>query len=591
MIINELNNLYLRLSEDPNVEIAKRGWSTEDVTGELVIAKDGRLVSVVPYVTGEGSVSKNKIPMEVPKHSGRSGSHPKPYFLCDNPVYLLGIGGDTSAKDTPAEKRDRSRSLHCDLLGDCDDEAARAVLAFFDIDQASVIENSLRDVLLSCGLVVFRLEGDAHLVHERPTIRNLWLSRQTVNEEEAVMAQCGITGEYEELARLFPQVTGFRGANTSGASLVSFNKEAFESYGRRQAFNASISSEVAFNSGTALKHLCDDVNHRCLVGDTVVIYWADRPAPRETSFFSFLLDNQEAEDAQVRDEIAAALDNLRHGKPVTKFDGSVKFCVLGLSPNVARLSVRFFFEETLGTLATNVGQHLLDIDMDGVRPVSLYQLLLQMAPNGEDKDLPSTLVNPCFTAMLSGSDYPRSLQSGLLGRMRSDHASKHPWDVGRRAALFKACLVRRARLLGKDCEITVALNRNNKNTGYLLGRLFAVLEQAQWSALGDTNATIRDRYIGAASTTPARVFQSLLRGCQAHLGTIRKKHPGSARFLERELDEIVGEKLPDGPLPATLNQDEQAQFFIGYYQERTALRKSRDKSSVTSNINSEVENA
>lgn len=591
MIIDELNSLYQRLSEDQSVEIAKQGWSTEDVTGEIVISKDGRLVSVVPYVTGEGRASRNRVPMEVPVHAGRSGIHPKPYFLCDNPAYLLALADEESSKDTPAEKRARSKKLHTDLLHACDDDAAKAVLSFFDIDQTLSIDDKLRDVLLSCGLLVFRLEGDVRLVHERPAIRSLWASKQSSIDEETMEGQCAVTGERTELARLFPQITGFRGANSSGAALVSFNKEAFESYGRKQAYNANISSSVAFNSGTALKYLYDDENHKCYVGDTVVIYWADRPAPMEESFFGFLLDNREAEDAQLRDEITAALDSLRRGKHAAGFDESVRFCVLGVSPNAARLSVRFFFEQSLGVLSTNVGQHLNDVEMEDVKPTSLFRLLLQLTPTGEAKDLPSTLVNPCFTAMLNGSNYPSSLQTGLLGRMRADHASEHPWDMGRRAALLKACLVRRARLQGKECEINVALNRDNENAGYLLGRLFAVMEQAQWGALGDTNATIRDRYIGAASTTPARVFQPLLRGCQAHLGAIRKKHPGMARFLERELDEIVGEKLPDGPLPATLGQDDQAQFYIGYYQERVALRKPHAANEAAPVETNTVENA
>lgn len=118
----------------------------------------------------------------------------------------------------------------------------------------------------------------------------------------------------------------------------------------------------------------------------------------------------------------------------------------------------------------------------------------------------------------------------------------------------------------------MALNRENNNIGYLLGRLFAVMERAQQGALGDTNATIRDRYIGAASSTPERVFQPLLRGCQAHLGALHKQKRGLAIKLEKEMDEIVGSLFPgEGPLPKTLDMDEQGAFFIGYYQERYDL--------------------
>ena len=217
--------------------------------------------------------------------------------------------------------------------------------------------------------------------------------------------------------------------------------------------------------------------------------------------------------------------------------------------------------------------------MVDVSTTSIFQLIRQCAVQGKYENLPSTLVNPCMRAMLTGSRFPQSLLSTLLSRMRADHGSNNRWDMGQRASLIKACLVRNLQST-RESEIDVALNRDNNCVGYLLGRLFAVMERAQSEALGTTNATIRDKYIGSASVTPARVMPTLMHGCQNHLSDLRKKKPGLNVILEKELDEIVGRKLSDNPYPGTLSMEDQGEFFIGYYQERVDLWTSRKRDDV-----------
>jgi CRISPR-associated protein Csd1 len=112
----------------------------------------------------------------------------------------------------------------------------------------------------------------------------------------------------------------------------------------------------------------------------------------------------------------------------------------------------------------------------------------------------------------------------------------------------------------------VSLNREEPNAAYQLGRMFAMAEIAQRMALGKVNASIRDRYFGAASATPASVFPLLLRGMQNHLSKLRKG--GKGGFIEREMDQIA-EQLPPG-LPRSLRLEEQGRFVIGYYHQRRA---------------------
>lgn len=580
MILQELASLYDRLSQQANLsdEIPSPGWSMEKVDWAVVLNAQGDVVGVLRLgIKGEKDQFQ-PLEMLVPEHDGRSGKTPKPYFLCDKASYLLDVGSTDGGAS-----HERSRKLHHEVLDGCEDAAARAVLRFFDREGPfSAISDEQADALASSRMVVFCFERPGNYIHHREAIRDAWTSYLTNLPSDEPEGWCSVTGQHGLIARLFPQVTGIPGAQSSGASLVSFNFDATESYGKKQAYNASISKEVAFKAGTALKYLLGNRDRRIPLGNTIVTFWSDRPAPPENALVALMLNGKgTAEDNATNELIQRAFEEMRKGLPLSGFDGSVGFSILGVSPNAARLSVRFYERQSLGKLAENYGDYLRDTAMIGVDRYSIWSFLLQTACLGKPENVPSTLVSRSFEAMLRGTDFPLSLEQMILSRMRADHGfikkKKLKEDVAdQRAAILKACLVRRARRRGvelsREENFEMALNKENGNIGYLLGRLFAVMERAQQGALGnDINATIRDRYIGAASSTPARVFQPLLRNCQNHLNKLRKERQWLANRLERELDEIVGNRLGDGGLPKTLDMDDQGTFFIGYYQERYDL--------------------
>ena len=109
------------------------------------------------------------------------------------------------------------------------------------------------------------------------------------------------------------------------------------------------------------------------------------------------------------------------------------------------------------------------------------------------------------------------------------------------------------------------LDLTNTNTAYRLGRLFAVLEKAQEIAQPGINATIRDRYYGAASSTPVAVFTTLLRLEKAHL----KKMPiGTANWIESMVGEVLD---PVADFPKHLALPDQGRFALGYYQQRQSF--------------------
>ncbi len=589
MILQELNKYYERLLADPERDVPARHWSVEKAAWELKLSRDGRLLGAYQLTAGAGKELRKFISLRVPEHTTRSGTGMLPFFLCDNAAYLLGY----EEKRGP-EKLASARALHEAVLGECDDEGAQAVLRFFEREDrdADVDEGVRSELAEGGGFVVFRLEGDRIWLHERPAVMAAWASHCESLTAGEVVGQCAVTGEEGPLARLFPQVTGVPGAQSAGASLVSFNLQSFESYGKSQAYNASVSEAAAFNAGSALRQLCADRTHRVRIGETMVVFWADRPAPAEDLVMLGILDPDEldrAEDQNAVQEVRAALENMERGLSLTGVNTETRYFVLGLAPNAARLAVRFFETNTLGRMAENFGAYLRDVSMADVRARSLRTLLLQTAPMGSADQLPSTLVNGCMEAMLTGRAFPQALYYAVLSRMRSDHARRNPWDMGQRAALLKACLARKARLgvensngedgaarADEERSLDVNLDEERANRGYVLGRLFAVMEHTQRSALGEVNATIRDRYIGAASTTPARVFPHLLHNTQNHLSKLRKFNPGLCVKFEKANDEIMGMLDGSALFPKTLDAEDQGEFFVGYYQQRVDLWKKHD---------------
>lgn len=584
MILQELNNYYERLLADPERDVPARHWSVEKAAWEFRLSGDGKLLGAYRLTAGEGKELRKFVSLRVPEHATRSGTGMLPFFLCDNVAYLLGYD-----EKRGSEKLTSARALHEAVLRGCEDEGARAVLRFFERDDRDAdLDESVRSELAEGGgFAVFRLEDDRWRLHERPAVAAAWTSYCDAQAAGEVVGRCAVTGEEGPLARLFPQVTGVPGAQSAGASLVSFNLQSFESYGKSQGYNASVSEAAAFNAGSALRYLYADRDHRVRIGETTVVFWADRPAPVEDKIVLTMLDPDEldrtAEDQETAKEVRAALENMERGLPLTGVDVKTRYFVLGLAPNAARLAVRFFETSTLGRMADNFGAYLRDVSMADVRARSLRTLLLQTAPMGSSDQLPSTLVNGCMNAMLTGRAFPQALYYEVLSRMRSDHARRNSWDIGQRAALLKACLVRKARLevensngrngVDNERSLDVNLDKERTNRGYVLGRLFAVMEHAQRSALGEVSATIRDRYIGAASTTPARVFPHLLHNTQHHLSKLSKFNYGLYVKFEKANDEIMG-KL-DGPVlfPKTLDAEDQGEFFVGYYQQRVDLWK------------------
>ncbi len=580
MIIQELGKLYERLVNDSSIgeETAPpRNYTSENVRWVFEINEAGKLLHVHSFTDDQNDGHVVTRLMAVPEHATRSGTKPIPFFLCDSAAYFAGMD-----EKRGIEKFKAAKDLHEAVLNGCSDVGAQAVLNYFNQEHPldGVDEGTLTELGENSGFAVFQLSGDAGWLHQRPDVRSAWSAYCDQPDEDVVLGQCSATGEHGPIERLFPQVTGIPGAQSAGASLVSFNCDSFASYGKKQAYNASISHAAALDAGSALRYLFRDEQHRMRFGDTTILFWTDRPAPTEEGLFRAILGRKDAEDSAAVERLRNYFVDMRAGRTLEDLDLATRFYIVGLSPNAARLSVRFFSIDSLDNIARNFGLYLQDIQMVGCDKTSIFSLMRQAAVLGDLKNMPYTLVHSCADAMLKGTPFPRMLYLSMLTRMRADQGRGKPWDMGERASVMKAYLVRKQRLTGFDDSdgkgLTMSLSNENDNQGYVLGRMFAVMERAQSAAIGSVGASITDRYIGAASTTPGRVFPNLFRGLQNNMSKIRKNKPGWAVNLDKEMSAAVS--LMDGTqsLPAFLDEEGQGQFFIGYYQEREKLWQKKD---------------
>ncbi|MDT8855245.1 type I-C CRISPR-associated protein Cas8c/Csd1 [Paracoccaceae bacterium Fryx2] len=501
-----------------------------------------------------------------------------PNFLWDKTAYVLGVTAG-EGKRTAAEHA-KFRERHLEWLAGATDDGLVALRRFIESWQAEAFAAPLWPDDLRDQNLVFRLTGTFDYLHDRSAAKELW---QRLGAEGASATQiCLVTGEPGPIARLHPSIKGVWGAQSSGASLISFNLDAFASYGHEQGDNAPVSEAAAFAYTSALNGFLADKAHRIQIGDASTVFWADaaeeEAAEAEHLFAAFL--DPASEDKLAAGKIGSKLAQIRKGVRLSEIapelSQGVRFYVLGLAPNAARVSVRFFWTGDFGTLTANYQRYLCDTALlppprDGWPP--LWRYLVELASQGKRENVPPLIAGEWTRAILTGAPYPLTLLSTTLMRIRADGEVN-----ALRAAILKSVLIRNF----KSREAPVALDPANTNKGYMLGRLFAVYEEVQRGALGgNVNATIKDKFYGAASATPQKVFRTLDAGSQNHFSKLRKQSPGRAVNLEKLLTSITDLMDPgNDPIPASLNASEQALFGIGYYHQRSDFfRKHDDKTS------------
>lgn len=589
MILQSLVHLYDELSRQGKV--AREGWGIAKVSHRLVLDEEGGLIGIV---SARKKVLRGKKEKEIPSDMMVPlpvirASGVKANFLCDNSSYLLGVDNKGKPERTK-ECFEAARALHHQILDGCHSAEARAILSYFDHWDAAgardnpLVQTNLEDILGGSNFLFHVGNKD---VSDIPEIRDAWerYYRSGGGEEDTIKGQCLITGKKDmPIATLHPKIKGVLGAQSSGANLVSFNAPAFCSYGYdgEQGQNAPVSEEAANAYGAALNFLLADRTHAKVMGDTTVVYWSEHG---EEAYQDGFLGMMGDEGGLTDEELDDVLAHMKEGRSSDIGGISVSpdepFYILGLAPNAARISVRFFLRNTFGAFMKNMEAQ--EGRMKIVRPswekgrIPLWRILKATAnPHSKDSASSPLLAGSLLKAIFLDGRYPEALYQNMLRRIFLDRDEP---AGGGRPAVYKVSYVKAAMVkayLLKNCgtkwegKIQMAVNENCNDISYVLGRLFSVLENIQLSANPGINSTIKDRYFNSACATPASVFPVLLKLANAHLGKLDQPRE---IYFKKKLGALTDKiAMPDTgtPLPHRLTLDEQGAFVLGYYQETQA---------------------
>ena len=571
MILQALVKHYETLAEQGKV--SRQAWCRAKVTYALDIDTDGKLVGIISLKQEEERGKKTVwVPqmVEVPEMATRSLGV-SANFLCDNSKYLLGIDNDGSGKRV-LECFQAAREKHESVLEDVQSEAAVAVKHFFknwDPMKAKEHPELLEkwEDITSGGNLVFYV-GTMY-AHEDPDIRNAW-EKSLQAEGNGTQEICLVTGKRTEISRIHTVIRGIQGAQPSGAALVSFNEHSFESYGKAQSFNAPVGKYAMFAYTTALNYLLSQRKYIFMLGDTTILFWAE---DGEEIYQDLFMGSMEpTEDNQ--EVLRGIFSNLQEGRGIdvdgVQVNPEQKFYILGLAPNAARLSVRFFYQNHFGKILSNIKKHYEQMEIvrpnwDKIEFPGVWRVLFETVnQKSKEKKPQPNMAASVFEAVLSGKKYPESLYSNVMIRIRAEQGR----ITRGRAAIIKACLIRNHGKQWTEEGSFVGLNEQCKDVAYVLGREFAVLEAIQEDANPGINATIKDRYFNSACAAPASVFPILLKLKNSH---IRKLETGRRIFYEKMLTGLQGmiEVENDQPaaFPRRLSLEEQGMFILGYYHQ------------------------
>lgn len=580
MILQALTQYYETLVQAG--VLAGPGWGPVKASYALSIAADGTLEQVTSIQTeqlrGKKTVLAPQVltlPAPVKRTVGIAAN-----FLCDNSGYILGADNKGNPQRSLACFA-ACKALHTSVLGSVDSPSAQALLAFFRtwIPEYTLEHPALaeyREDILSGANLLFRYNGS--YIHEDPEIRRAWERRYRA-DTDSPRGICLVTGEEGPVESVHPAIKNVSGAQSSGAALVSFNAPAFCSYGKEQNLNAPTGKYAALN------YLLADREHVYRLGDATVVCWAKGGGDAYQAFFGGALLG--APTPYSAADLRGMTAQLCQGIPVDfqedKLDPNMDFYILGLSPNAARLSVRFFLHNTFRGFLEHIQSHYRRLEIirpsyDKFETLPIWKLLEETVnQNARDKSPAPDLAGEVLRAVLNDTRYPATLLNGVALRIRAER------EVTRgRAAILKAYYTKLAESTGREHPdipeevLQVSLNPNATNVPYLLGRLFSVLEAVQAAANPGINATIRDKYFSGASATPAAVFPVLVNLAQKHLKKLNSANRGLSIAYEKQMTELLSKLGTEYPL--TLNLRQQGSFQLGYYfQTQARYQKKEEK--------------
>lgn len=579
MILNSLVEYYGMLLEKNEIE--KEGWAKVEVGYAITIDAVGAVKGIVSLSENTTDKGKEKqMQMVVPVHSGRSGKVPPPYFMCDNAKYLLGAWQQSGKPDEDEKNRNQAYNyhkaaagFHNKILHNSDCALAKSVCMFFekwDFEKNKEMLNVDWGRILKAGNLVFRSYETGEELLKNIQIQDIWDEYRGTTLSQAV-GRCLVTGTLAPIAKLHPVIKGMEGTQPK---LVSFNASAFESYGKEQGENAPISEYAANAYGKALNYLLSQKAHFRIIGDITVVFWA-AIKENEVGYMHFmeeLLGNTEkAEEDKLLYTMNAISQGMNCEYNNLEMKPQTKFYILGMAPNNGRISICLFYNSTFMDLIVNVKQHYDRLSIQSPafeqkKYPSVYDILNAMTRkrtgNKENSQSMKGIEKALLNAILFNKRYPSVLYTNILNRIYAE-ISQSKFALNRnRAAVIKAYLMQNYSDK-KEVVSTMQLNEETEYVPYLLGRLFAVLEDVQHISID--RETLREHYFNAASRTPALVFPRLMRLANNYMKVLKRDKEGLRVVKEKEMNALMDKIHTD--IPRQLSVEDQGIFMLGYYHQ------------------------
>lgn len=595
MLISALCDYYDVLAQKGLV--LPDGYSGVGIHALISLTEDGEVESIVDCQETEITTVKNKpkerkVPKAVmlPKRTEKTAIDAN--IIEHRPLYIFGLNYDAkSATLSASDSKDKAKKSHDAFVGKnlefiegINTPLVNAYRSFMKTWKPEEQEHN--EILLGAGKLLvtgkfaFCLAGRPDkLLNDEPEIKEKWERMYAASAEcdDAQSAQCCITGEYLPIERVHAKITGLPGGSSMGNTMVSYKNAAEESYGKKQSFNSCISATAVKKYTEALNYLLADKHHRTLIDETTYIYWAASGDEACNSIFSALAFGDTMDSEHTDEWLGTVFDGIKSGRAtqeivdgIDNIDSDVSFYVVGIKPNSARLALKCIYRQSFGKVLQNTIVHYSDMQIGsgGGKPMSARTICKELvSPKSSNDKVSPALMAKLFDAIINGTAYPDALLAAVVRRVKTDSDDEKNSYIKMnnvRMGLIKACINRSARLKGKQEEIKMSLDLENRDPAYLCGRLFCKLEDIQRRASNDTlNRTIKDSYFSSAATRPAVVFPKLLSLSQHHLAKLDDK---TAFFMDKEVTEIIG--MMGSVFPSHLTLKEQGVFMLGYYQQK-----------------------
>lgn len=596
MLVKALCDYYDILAETG--QVLPIGYSNVKVYYLAALTPDGKIDGIIDWQVTENYQAGNKIkerqvPRNVIMPKRTEATKIESNIIEHRPLYLFGLNFVNGAL-TPYDEKQKAVKSHTDFI-----EKNKEFLSGIDSPLVNAYRNFIENwnpedevnnqFLLNIGkkynnsYFAFCLSGRPDLLlHEDAAVKQKWesyLEKQGEEEDNKVVSQCAVTGEAETIARIHGKIKGIAGGMSSGGTLIGFNNPSDESYGNEQSYNSNISQKAAVKYVEALNFLLADKNHKTVLDDVTVLFWAASEERKYTDLFSALISgsSETMRAEQTEEMLSELMSAARRGNvsneriaDISGIDPNMDFYIAGLKPNSSRISMKFLYRRKYGEILHNIALHQNDLEIVGqASRVELWQIKRELiSPKSSNESIDPALLSKIFEAVLYGTAYPDYLMSQVIRRVKTDTDQKFNYI---RAGVIKACINRKQRQLCREEELKVTLDRDNTNPAYLCGRLFAVLEKLQQAASNNSlNRTIKDTYFASAASKPAVIFPKLMKLAQNHLGKVN-----APKYYNKQIGEIMD--MLDQSFPEVLPLVEQGKFMIGYYQQMQSFFEKKEK--------------